>query len=585
MPSHPGKSTASSFLEGLSAGFARQNISGAIREGRAIDEKRFKQQQFDDDVQKFQFSIGDSPSAKKSFEAMAKRSPGWERDPKVFREFVSNYHTLNDVTKGIDSAVQSGVVPESLANLLKKQAIDDPEGTGKLLVMQSFNHQAGLEKSQVAEKKQKIESFVKSQALILSQTPDRNAGLAKLVEQGIPTDVISDIVKSSETFKGAPDAADFELDAANLFNAQRLNEPEDIQSAANQIADPTERAAFVKEATKNMLSSQQMASIAEEAQIEQEQLKDVTDAMFEDGITSQSTDAEIRTFMKEDEFKDLKLNPAKMRIAMRVADRVRAGERKQKIARKSESSKELVNLKGSGLDTSKYSADSVANNYVRFDPKKFQQTRVFETDENIKSSGVVRTPGVGSGAMTVTNFADGSFAGADIPNLNGKPTYYQMELDGSGNLNPVIGPDGQPVVIPVEAAKESIRTMLFDTTPEGSNPIKMVQDLLKDLSSKIKNRDDVTKTLDSGKTVPNPDTPHGLMFMQLKSTLDSLVTERKVEKKGALRFAVGSPTTQALRNEGEAENFESATDAYLKYQELRNKLINTESGFYNRKAQ
>jgi len=105
----PIRSTTSSFLEGLAAGFSRQNISGAIREGRRIDEERFKKEEFANDVQEFQFSIGDSPSAKKAFTEMQKRTPGWDREPKMFREFVANYHTLNDTNAGIERAAQAGI--------------------------------------------------------------------------------------------------------------------------------------------------------------------------------------------------------------------------------------------------------------------------------------------------------------------------------------------------------------------------------------------------------------------------------------------------------------------------------------------
>ena len=592
MPTHPGKSTTSAFLEGLSAGFARQNISGAIREGRRADEARFKQQQFDSDVQEFQFSIGDSPSAKKSFQEMQKRNPGWNRDPKVFRQFVSNYHTLNDTNSGIERAANAGVFgpnPDPFIKTLQKLAIDDPEGTGKLVLSQVLSHQALSEKNTAINQKAARESQVKGLALRMRNSPDPREFERQLEESGVPAGTIADIRKFSESFARDTTAADgTALGAQALFDARRLNTPEDIQSAANEIQNPLKRAAFIDEATKNMLTSQQLGKIADEAQVKQEELKDVTDLMLEEGLSSSSTDAEIRAFMRDtfegpDAVK--KINTSQIRVALKVANKVRAIERKQKIARKSESSKELVSLKGSGLDTSKYSSDSVANNYVRFDPEKFQQTRVFSTDANIKSSGIVKTPGVGSGVMMVTNFADDSFAGADIPNLNGKPTYYQMEKNSEGDIIPVLGEDGNPVVISPEAAKEPIRNMFFETTPEKTNPLRSVVTLVDDLMSKIKDRDDITKEVDTGKTsgrsrrpvtkkVPNTDTPHGLMFIQLQSLKDSMRTH-----------AVGKRTRAETIDEGEDQNIDNAVDAYLKYQELRNKLINTESGFYNRKAQ
>jgi len=141
MSEHP-QTRTSAVLQGVVAGFTRNNILGALQHSQKLDIEREKARQLQENVREFTLSIGSDKNNQKVFQALRKRNPGFARNADSFREFVSTFFKTRMNDQGITDAVNAGIITNNPAvvKALRNSNIDDSEAMGKLLVQQGWRN-------------------------------------------------------------------------------------------------------------------------------------------------------------------------------------------------------------------------------------------------------------------------------------------------------------------------------------------------------------------------------------------------------------------------------------------------------------
>lgn len=598
----PNGSTASSFLEGLSAGFARQNVAGAIREGRKIDEERLKKKEFENDVRDFQFSIGDSPSAKKNFQAMAKINPGWDRDQDTFRKFVSNYHKLDFVQQGIDRAANLGVfgdvndpATQSVINDFKKSAVGDAEGMGKMITMMGVNHRAGKAEQETKAKAaaQKVERENTINGLALQM---RNSGDPRAFEQTLRTARVSDgdifeIRKAAESFKveakaptgPALKSGDILAPFKGLLTeARETTDAATIKRRTTEIAEthnPEIAAAFEEEATGNVDTKAQAADRDRKQKIRQG-TAEATALSIVAEYGEDPTEIEVEEYLQEHAQEISGAGTSVNELRQDIKDKVKlnAAENRAKGSTLDRSSDFITGLTSRGsANTKLLLATALAGNIAKYNDKLAGDVRTFEGNPGVISDGIINLPNGVIGSFLETS--RGNYASL-AETIGGRVRRTRVVKNKRGDMVPATDEFGNSLPMPISEIRAEATSRLQEGVPDkdGNNPITKVRDLTLALRRKLQKVKGAT--IDSGRTrgasktkvhIGNPDSPEGQLIQELDSILAEL-KETDFGKQLEARGIFDIFSTKAALDTGEYnENLSIAAENLMLYENIKEK--------------
>ena len=175
-----------------------------------------------------------------------------------------------------------------------------------------------------------------------------------------------------------------------------------------------------------------------------------------------------------------------------------------------------------------------------------------------------------------------------MPRLNGKADITLMRKDQNGNLVPSRDQTGKIQKVSPQQSKLQAMTILQDAISkggeyEGEQPFDIMRTLVGKLKKDISSRSTAVKKEEFGprlgrnrmrksRMVANPDTNDGLLLIQLNGLEQNLI-QRGSSKRGGL----------VTRTSGETDvDISNAAEQYLIYQELKNKMINSDAGVYGK---
>jgi hypothetical protein len=164
-------------LQTLGQGLAPQNFIGALNQMEQFNQRRMRQQAFDDGVKDLDFRASRDPKLKKRVDEMRKFQPYAFSDPDSFQQFMGSLQEYESAESTLEGLEATGSISETMIKTFRGQMAKNPGEAMDGIV----NYLAGVEamKSRVAAeqdiKRQQAQMTADAQSFasnILAQNPE-----------------------------------------------------------------------------------------------------------------------------------------------------------------------------------------------------------------------------------------------------------------------------------------------------------------------------------------------------------------------------------------------------------------------------